>query len=252
MPSSPLDHPLLTSRYFFPRRGAPPVPFWVEVEDARLACAYVPAPARPGAKTFVFFHGNGEIVADYLPGFADELSSLGAGCLFVEYRGYGGSTGAPALAAMLGDGEAAVRTLGLPPEQLIPFGRSLGSLYAVELVRRLPAVPALVIESGIADLLERVLLRVTPDQLGVSPQKLAYDANHLFDQRHKLAGYHGRCLFLHAAQDDLVDPSHARRNASWAGGEATLLLFPKGDHNSIYFANQREYLAALASLLRAL
>jgi hypothetical protein len=247
---SPLDHPELSQRYFFPRRGAPRELCWIDAAPERLSCAY--RPAAPGAYTVVFFHGNGEICADYLPDFADHLSALGLGSLFVEYRGYGESSGTPSLAAMLPDGECALRALSLDPTRVISFGRSIGSLYALELVRRVPEIPALVLESGIADLLERILLRVTPEMLGVSRQKLSYEVAHLFDQRHKLAAYTGKTLVLHAAHDDLVDPIHARRNASWAGGEATLRLFPKGDHNSIFYENQREYLQALSELLGTL
>ena len=35
-----LNHPLISQRYFFPRRGFLPEPFWVEVEGAQLACYY--------------------------------------------------------------------------------------------------------------------------------------------------------------------------------------------------------------------
>ena len=58
-----LDSPLLSERYFFPRRAAVPNPFWVECDGARLSCH---RDARHvGGYTFLHFHGNGEIVTDY-------------------------------------------------------------------------------------------------------------------------------------------------------------------------------------------
>ena len=58
---------------------------------------------------------------------------------------------------MLGDGEATVKAAGLAPERVIAFGRSIGSLYAIELAHRQPALAGLILESGIADPSERFL-----------------------------------------------------------------------------------------------
>ena len=61
--STILDHPLVSSRYFFPRCEAFPQPYWVDaVDGSRLACAY--HVVNPAAKTVIYFHGNGEVVAD--------------------------------------------------------------------------------------------------------------------------------------------------------------------------------------------
>ena len=59
-----LDHPVIRSRYFFPRRQAVADPVLVEVPGATLACHV--RPGDPGALTIVHFHGNGEVIADYL------------------------------------------------------------------------------------------------------------------------------------------------------------------------------------------
>lgn len=85
--ASLLDHPLISDRYFFPRPGRCPEPFWVDCGDARLACCYLQV--EPAAGTLVHFHGNGEIVDDYLEDFVDLVAQMGWNCLLVEYRGYG-------------------------------------------------------------------------------------------------------------------------------------------------------------------
>jgi alpha-beta hydrolase superfamily lysophospholipase len=69
------------------------------------------------------------------------------------------------------------------------------------------------------------------------------------DQRAKIAGYHGPVLVLHAEQDGLVDVSHGRRLAAWAGGPATLVTFERGDHNTILRENREGYLDSLAAFL---
>src|SRR5438093_9808455 len=189
MPRSILDHPTLSSRYFSPRREAPPDIFWVDCKEARLACAYV-AP-HPGALTLVHFHGNGEVVADCLPEFAAGLTALGVNVFFVEYRGYGASSGEPGLACLLDDVPAVVKALPVTPSQLVAFGRSLGSLYAIELVHRFPETAGLIIESGIADPLERILLRVRPEELGTTATELADEVGARLDPKATLNAYTG-------------------------------------------------------------
>ena len=106
-PSTILDHPLVSSRYFFPRYEALPQPYWVDAADgSRLACSY--HVVNPAAKTVIYFHGNGEVVADYLPSFPDWLGQVGYNVFLAEYRGYGMSTGQPALAGMLDDVSAII------------------------------------------------------------------------------------------------------------------------------------------------
>ncbi|MGA3120467.1 MAG: alpha/beta hydrolase [Polyangiaceae bacterium] len=247
-----LDHPLLSSRYFFPRRGSLHDAFLVTTADgsAQLAC-YRAAP-HADALTVLHFHGNAEIVSDYVPEVAEVVTSFGVNVVFAEYRGYGASTGSPSLGAMIDDAEVVFQAVGLPAERIVAFGRSLGSLFAVEVVARHPDAAGLVIESGIADPLEATIARVSAEDLGTSPHALAAEVAARFDQRAKLAAYRGPILVLHTAQDMLIPASHAERLASWGGAPATekkLVIFPQGDHGTIYPANRAAYIAELGSFL---
>ncbi|WP_224243199.1 alpha/beta hydrolase [Hyalangium gracile] len=243
-----LDHPLINQRYFFPRRQQPPAPFLVDCGEARLVCYR--AERHPGARTLLHFHGNGEVVDDYVPDFVEMFLSMGVNVFLAEYRGYGGSTGTPSLARMLEDTEPLFRALGLPEERLVVFGRSVGSIYAIELAARHPRIAGLILESGIADPLERILLRVQPQEIGTTLEAMTSEARRLLDHQQKLSRYPGPLLVLHAEHDSLVDASHARRNHAWAAGaDKTLRLLPRGDHNSILPANREEYLGALRTFL---
>ncbi|HCP46979.1 MAG TPA: alpha/beta hydrolase [Deltaproteobacteria bacterium] len=204
----------------------------------------------PSAGTLVHFHGNGETVADYVPEIARLFATLGLNLLLAEYRGYGASTGQPALGAMLDDVEAVFQATEQPEEKVILFGRSVGSIYAIELAQRHPGIAGLVIESGIADPLERILLRVEPAELGVSREDLELAVAQRLDHRAKLATYEGPLLTLHAAGDSLVLASHAERLHDWASGEdKKLVLFPRGDHNSVLFANAQSYMEELGDFV---
>ena len=241
-----LDHPLIAERYFFPRRARPRSRLDVDAGDAILACAL--HRASPEGNAVVHFHGNGEVVADWQEGFEGFLGRLGWDLLLAEYRGYGASTGEPLLGRMLEDVEPILRAAG-PPGKLVVFGRSVGSIFALEAVARFPGVAGLVLESAIADPLERLLLRIEPHELGVDAAAFEAAVAARLDHRAKIAGYRGPVLVLHARHDGLIDPSHAERLAAWAGGPVTKVIFEQGDHNSILSENQERYLAAVAEFL---
>jgi pimeloyl-ACP methyl ester carboxylesterase len=241
-----LDHPLISERYFFPRRDPPRARLDVDAGDAMLACAL--RRADPEGHTVVHFHGNGEVVADWQEGFDEAVGRMGWDLLLAEYRGYGGSTGTPRLGRMLDDVAAVLRVAG-PPGRLVVFGRSVGSLFALEAVASRPGVAGLILESAIADPLERLSLRVDPRELGVTPAAFRSAVAARLDQQGKIAGYRGPVLILHSRHDGLVEVSHAERLAAWAGGAVTLRIFERGDHNSILAANADEYLAVVADFL---
>jgi uncharacterized protein len=247
-PADLLDHPLISERYFFPRAARPRSRLDVDAGDATLACALHRTSSE--GRTVVHFHGNGEVVADWQDGFPEVVGRMGWDLLLAEYRGYGASTGEPRLGRMLDDVAAVLRAAG-PPGKLVVFGRSVGSIFALEAVARLPAVAGLVLESGIADPLERLLLRVAPRELGVDAAAFQAAVAARLDHRAKLAGYRGPVLVMHARHDGLVDLSHGERLAAWAGGRATLRVFEAGDHNSILAENQEAYLGLLEDFLAA-
>ena len=209
-------------------------------DGSRLACYR--RFLKAGAPTIVHFHGNGEIVSDYVGPIGEAFAATGCNLFFAEYRGYGASTGAPALAGMLDDVEQIHSSLKLKDEELIVFGRSVGSLYAIEFAYRHPNVAGLIIESGIADVLERLLLRMTPKELGCSAKELADAVNAVFDHEMKMSKLTSPLLVMHASGDILVDPSHGRRLFEWCtSGEKKLHIFDRGDHNSIMMVNWQEY-----------
>lgn len=245
-----LNHSLISDRYFFPRPGGCPDPFWVDCGDARLACYY--REIDPKARTLVHFHGNGEIIDDYLDDFVELVAQMGCNCLLVEYRGYGRSTGTPELGKMLADVPKVIEALGHAPRQLVFFGRSVGSIFALEAVARCPEAAGLVLESGIADLLERLLLRIDPRELGVTAEELEQVVNAHCNHQQKVRGFAGPVLVMHARRDSLVDVSHGERLHQWAAGKKRLLVFARGDHNDVMFVNAREYFDALGDFLASL
>lgn len=245
-----LDHPLISQRYFFPRHDPVTAPYWIECPGADLACSY--HPISPEAKTVVHFHGNGEVVADYLDGFPQLIGKMGCNCLLAEFRGYGNSTGRPLLGQMLEDVESVIKALALPPEKIVLFGRSVGSLFALKAVGLFPDVAGLILESAIADPLERLLLRVHPREIGTTRQGLAQAVEDMLNVRGYLEAFGGSTLILHTRHDGLIDASHAERLAEWCKGPTHLHIFPRGNHNDIMFTNGPQYFGFIQKFLASL
>ncbi|MDP7016965.1 MAG: alpha/beta hydrolase [Pirellulaceae bacterium] len=220
----------------------------IDVGGAQLACHH--HVSDPDNLTLVHFHGNGEVVADYVPGMVDELTRLGLNSLFVEYREYGDSTGTAQLVAMLGDGQRVLEAVGLQPGEVIVFGRSIGSLYAIELAHRHPDIGGMILESGIAAPGERFLAYADLRAAGIDEAEVMAEVKRHFDHRTKLWGYRQPLLIMHCEQDDLVDISHAERNHKWARGYKLLRRFRDGNHNSIMMANYAEYFQSIKSFAK--
>jgi len=247
MNSSVLDHPALSAQYFYPWPNSFDNPFFVTGEGYRLGCRYLKVSDK--LPTIIHFHGNGESVQDYLGVFEQRIAGMGANLLLAEYRGYGMSSGKPALAAMLDDVSLIVEACAIPPEEIIFFGRSLGSLYALHGASLYPQAAGLIIESGLADPLERILVRIEPRQVGATMDGLRNEVEHRFNQQAKISSFTGRVLIMHTRNDDLVTVSHAERLYDWANEPKELVVFERGDHNSILTANEEEYFAKVGNMI---
>jgi pimeloyl-ACP methyl ester carboxylesterase len=237
-----LDHPAISSRYFFPRPETPPDPWMVN----GLACA---RRAKGRGAALLHFHGNGEVVADWLGDFADGLDAGGVDGYFAEYRGYGASSGEPSLSALLADALTVFDAMERPAGEVVVYGRSIGSLAAAHVAANRD-VKALVLESGICDLSERLLVRVTPEEVGATEAELRAAVKASFDQEAKIARAKCPVLVLHAENDHMVMKHHAERNTKAAGSRAELVMYPAGDHNTIHAFNGGDIVGRVVAIAR--
>ncbi len=245
-PPDILNHHLIGQRYFFPRPAPLPDASYVDVAGARLGCwRSAPPSTRP---LLVHFHGNGELVHDWRGDFSEWVRAQGFDLYLAEYRGYGASSGTPQLGDMLDDVAAIAAATGTPPQQTVVFGRSVGSLFAIEWVRRFPETRGLVIESGIHDVSERLELRIAPHEMDLAALRKALSDR--INHARVLASYPGPSLFIHAKKDQLVGITHAERNVAATQGRGRLLHLSRGGHNTILAANVQTYLAELSAFLQ--
>lgn len=247
-----LDHQLISERYFFPQKIPLPHATRVKTSDGiELACwRSAPPSDKP---VLVHFHGNGELVHHWIPDFVPTIQAMGYEVFLAEYRGYGASGGAPRLGAMLHDVQAIVEAVGLPTEKLVAFGRSVGSIYAIEMAYQFPDIAGLILESGICDVLQRLLLRMHPNELGCTREQLESAVNDALDHEKKLKSFTAPLLVLHAEHDDLVPIIHAETNHRWSASRSKKLVrFPRGDHNSILAMNTQAYFFEVSNFLGTL
>ena len=259
---SALDRPEILSALFHPRPEAVGGP---EAEGA-AAGAYeevlVPVEDEVAvggrlylygkkAPSLLFFHGNGEIVADYAD-ISTLYARMGVNFLPFDYRGYGRSTGSPTITAMMRDCHvifdhvhSRLKGNGFSGP-LILMGRSLGSASVLELATTYPdRVDGLIIESGFAFLAPLFkLLGVSLESLGLSEA----DGTRNLD---KIRAFEKPTLIIHAEFDHIIPftDGKALYEASPAPGKK-LVRVRGANHNDIFLRGYEAYMKAVQDLIR--
>ena len=114
-----LDHPIISSRYFF--QG--PTPPGSPARRSRWCRALLRPPRDVGRSGSPPFSRNGEVAGDWLGDFDAALNAHGMDTCFAEYRGYGGSTGHPSLTKLLDDALAVFDAMGRDGSDVVVYRR---------------------------------------------------------------------------------------------------------------------------------
>ncbi len=250
MAKSILEDRTVTKRFLFPREKHFPDPFTIQSSQDKLSC--YKQERFKGAKMLVVFHASNEIVVDYAESFAHEVEKMGVNLFVAEYPGYSMSTGKASLVNIIDVIPSVIKNCGTPIDQLIVFGRSLGTSYAIEAVSQFPNIKGLIIESGIADFYERLERRVSAEDVDATEDELKNEVAKYFDIEKKLKSYKGSTLIMHTKEDRIIDSKHAMQNYEWANEPKELKLFDKGDHSDIQFSNKREYFDTIREFIERL
>lgn len=219
-------------------------------EGIALAARFHPADDA-AAPNILFFHGNGEIVADY-----DEIGPMYTACgvsfLVVDYRGYGRSSGTPTATTMLADSHAVLREVKawLAREKrtgsLIVMGRSLGSACAIEVAAAEEnGISGLIIESGFSETLPLL------SNLGIDVNELGLTEADGFRNAQKITRITKPTLILHARHDELISPVSAEiLNANSGAKSKEFLLIPGAGHNDIIAHTGKLYFEVISRFIR--
>lgn len=189
-------------------------------------------PAQEGRPTMIHFHGNGGNICARAKRVRPYLNA-GLGVLLVGYRGYGGNPGAPSETGFYEDARAAARFVegeGVPPDQVVLYGESLGSAVAIHLAAEQAAQgrpSAAVIAEGAPS----SVVDVAAQRYPFAPVRtLTKDR---FDSKAKVGGIKAPLLLIHG-EDDTVVPQRFGRALFEAAAEPKEARWIEGaGHNNL-------------------
>ena len=181
---------------------------------------------RSASPLVLYFGGNAEEVSWMLDEARTRTPTLA--WLLVDYRGYGGSGGAPSEAALTADALAwydlAATLQDVDAKRILVFGRSLGSGVAVHVVSRRNVAGVILVTpfDSLTSVAQRHypylpvnwMLRHRFDSIGVAPQLRT------------------PMLCLTAMQDEVIPADHARRLYEAWGGPKQWVALEGASHNT--------------------
>lgn len=256
---SALDKPEVLMFLFHPRKTSGPVDGREPLHEIRIPVEgdiHIGARfhmAHANGPSILFFHGNGEIVADY-DDIGPLFNRLGINFMAVDYRGYGCSDGSPTVTAMMADCYRILdfvecwRSDNRYDGPLIIMGRSLGSASALELAANCASrIDGLIVESGFA--WAGPLLR----RLGVDPDRIGFDESSGFANVDKIRCFTKPTIIIHAEFDHIIPFGDGKALLDAAGaGDKVLVKVPGANHNDIFMRGLDRYLEAIATLAKKL
>jgi alpha-beta hydrolase superfamily lysophospholipase len=253
MPISTLDRPDILNVLFHPRHifgpaySTPRIRLIdIEVEPGITLGGRV-YPAENTSPVILYFHGNGEIAADY-DDIVPLYTQLGITLMVMDYRGYGRSTGTPRASTLLSDALAVYKSVdqaleenGLYPSKLYVMGRSLGSAAALEIaIHEELKFDGLIIESGFSDTFA-LLARIGGIQLPGADDQV--DG---FGNLSKVGRVSVPTLIIHGLKDVLIPSAEGvQLYENCAAEQKQLLLIPDAGHNDIMYVGRNQYMAAI-------
>lgn len=198
----------------------------------------------PGSKkeVILYFHGNAGDLSNWQY-ISEDFTNLGYNFLIIDYRGYGKSSGIITEKGLYADAEAAYQFLvhekGFHPDEVIIYGRSIGTGVAVELASR-HIVKGLILEAPYTSLKK------------LANEKMPFLLPSLFLRFHfdnigKINSVKSPVLFIHGAKDTLIPPSHTDKLHEHFGGKKKKVIIQNGSHNDLNdFTEYHEVLIKLA------
>jgi hypothetical protein len=201
-------------------------------DGTRLHGWYVPG-SRP--ETLLWFHGNAGNISHRLDNLRLLHEQVGTAIFLFDYRGYGRSDGQPSERGLYEDARAAVRHLltrhGVSGEDLIYFGRSLGSAVAIDLATEVRP-RGLILETPFVSI--RALARTLFGPLAVV-------APSSFDNLSKIPKLSCPKLFIHGDSDSIVPYVQGRQLFEAAPPPKAFYTIRGGDHNDTYVVGGPNY-----------
>lgn len=198
----------------------------------QISAVYLPNPQAN--YTILYSHGNAEDLGDMLP-VLEDIQKMGFAVFSYDYQGYGTSGGQPTVSRSYQDIDAAyaylTEQLGLSPNQIIVYGRSVGGGPSVDLAHRQP-VAGLILESTFVSAFRALT------QVPIYP----FDR---FENLTKLKQVNGPILVMHGTEDRVVRFWHGQALFAAAKEPKRFLWVEGAGHNEVMWVAGDRYSQAL-------
>lgn len=183
------------------------------------------AKATPGQPTLLYYHGNSGTLADRSDRFA-AYTKRGRGVLMMAYRGYSGSTGRPSERANVADAKLAYDTLismGVPAEEIIIYGESIGTGVAVQTAAE-KRVAGLILDAPYTSILEiaQMMYPYLPSGLLMRDR---YETLRYLDK------VQAPILVIHGELDTIIPVEMGRKIARLAPTPTEIVTFRRAGHS---------------------
>lgn len=218
----------------------------IPVAGAQLHGWWLPS-AQPGP-TLLYLHGNSQNISANLTRAAGMREKLGVSVLLADYRGYGASEGPfPSEQRLYADARAMAAFLlhrGIPPEQTVIYGHSIGGAVAIDLAATLPNALGLVVESSFTSMAAMARFAGYGRWVPVN-----WVLHQRFDSVHKLPTLDIPLLLIHGTADTSVPATMSEELYAVARAPKQLWLIPEGDHADLVTVGGEAYFQQFADFL---
>ena len=186
-------------------------------------------PAKKNQPVILMFHGNAGHIG--IRAFkARPFLDFGYGFLLAEYRAYGGNPGTITEAGLYEDARAYIGWLnknGVPVENIVLYGESLGTGIAVQMATEYPGVRVVVLEAPYTTMPD-----VAQGHMFFLPVK--WMLKDRYESIKKIGSVRAPLLVFNGRLDNIVPPAMGQRLYDAANDPKTMEVFPFAGHNDLY------------------
>jgi fermentation-respiration switch protein FrsA (DUF1100 family) len=195
----------------------------------------------------IFFHGNAGNIGWRAPLLEQFVTGTGVRTVLFDYSGYGGNAGTPSEKEAYADGLAVydfVAAQGVPPEQIVLYGESLGAAVALEVATR-RSCAGVVAQSPFSSV-SSFALRVYP-WLPLT----ALLARGAFPSTDRVQEVDCPVLVVHGDQDEVIPFAEGLKLHRAAPAGTELITVKGAGHNDFFDIAGPEYLRTIGERVRS-
>jgi fermentation-respiration switch protein FrsA (DUF1100 family) len=199
---------------------------------------------KAGTPVLVWFHGNAGNISHRLENLQWLHDLVGVQIFIFDYREYGRSQGLISREGTFLDAAAAYRFVtqarGVPAEDVILFGRSLGTALATDIAVNYPC-RALILESAFTNSSDMAKM--------LAPFLFDWRPRVPYDNLGKIDKVKVPVLIIHGSDDEIIPVEMGRKVFAAANSPKDLYIIPGAHHNDTYIVGSRDYFQRLKTFI---